>query len=197
MSQFHHFAINEKEILEQLRRGDQAGLQAIFMAYHGDLCRVAYRILRDRDFAKDIVQDVFLKIWIRRASLDIESSLSAYLKRAVVNTSINALRQHRNVVSAESDSMAESSVMKAADADETHNLNELNAMANRAIDNLPARTRAVFQLIRLEGMSYREVSRHLDISEKAVEKEMMKALRLLREALKDYLVVLLFLKIFI
>jgi RNA polymerase sigma-70 factor, ECF subfamily len=73
----------------------------------------------------------------------------------------------------------------------------LHTLATRAIDQLLARTRAFFQLIRLEGMSYKEVSGQLDISEKAVEKEMMKALKLLREALKDYLVVLIFLKIFL
>lgn len=78
-----------------------------------------------------------------------------------------------------------------------HSYNELSVMAEKAIETLPARTRAVFQLIRLEGMSYREVAQHLDISEKAVEKEMMKALRMLRDMLKDYLTVLLFLKIFL
>ncbi len=59
--------------------------------------------------------------------------------------------------------------------------------AHHAVESLPTRTKAVFKLIRMEEMSYKEVSITLAIFEKAVEKEMMKALKLLRQALSDYL----------
>ena len=181
--------------MDLLRTGDQGALKSIFMKFHRDLCRVAYRILRDEDKSKDVVQEVFLKLWVKREQLDIKSSLSAYLRKAVVNTSINTLHESRSVVTRDTPELPEA-VMARTPSDE-HSYNELSVMAEKAIETLPARTRAVFQLIRLEGMSYREVAQHLDISEKAVEKEMMKALRMLRDMLKDYLTVLLFLKIFL
>jgi RNA polymerase sigma-70 factor (ECF subfamily) len=66
-------------------------------------------------------------------------------------------------------------------------MNELSTHANNAINNLPPRTRTVFTLIRSEEMSYREVAETLGISIKAVEKEMIKALKLLRESLRSFL----------
>jgi RNA polymerase sigma-70 factor (ECF subfamily) len=72
-------------------------------------------------------------------------------------------------------------------ADNELALDELKEKANHAIEKFPGRTRIVYTLIRSEEMSYREVAETLNISLKAVEKEMMKALKMLREALKDYL----------
>jgi RNA polymerase sigma-70 factor, ECF subfamily len=66
---------------------------------------------------------------------------------------------------------------------------ELSMKAEKAILALPERTRLVYTLIRSEEMSYKEVANTLSISTKAVEKEMMKALRILREALKEYLTI--------
>jgi RNA polymerase sigma-70 factor, ECF subfamily len=170
-------------------------MKLIFMRYHETLCRVAYRVIPETEKAKDIVQEVFLKLWTKREQITITSSLEAYLKRAVVNTAINHL-QHRENVQLEEKHL-DSPLMISRDPSEEQVYRELSAHAEKAINDLPVRTSIVFKLIRLEGMTYREVSAHLDISEKAVEKEMMKALRLLREALKDYLIVLIYLKIFI
>jgi RNA polymerase sigma-70 factor, ECF subfamily len=164
------------------------------MHYHEKLCRVAYRVVRDADKSKDIVQDVFVKLWIKRESLQIHSSLEAYLKRAVVNSSINALQEVKTASLGFNDDVDQWA--SPGPAEESEYI-ELADRADAAINNLPQRTAAVFRLIRFEGMSYREVAQALEISEKAVEKEMMKALRLLRAALKDYLVVLIYLKIFL
>jgi RNA polymerase sigma-70 factor, ECF subfamily len=185
----------ENNWLDLLRQGDHGAMKLIFMRYHETLCRVAYRVIPKADKAKDIVQEVFLKLWIKREEIKITSSLEAYLKRAVVNTAINHLQQRENVP-LEGKHM-DSPLMISRDPSEEQVYRELSDHAEKAINDLPVRTSIVFKLIRLEGMTYREVSAHLDISEKAVEKEMMKALRLLREALKDYLIVLIYLKIFI
>jgi DNA-directed RNA polymerase specialized sigma24 family protein len=88
----------QHHLLQSLREGDEKALKAIFMLYHSDLCRVAYRVLRDEERSKDVVQDVFLKIWVRRKELDITFSLAAYLRRAVVNASINMLQQKTHVL---------------------------------------------------------------------------------------------------
>jgi RNA polymerase sigma-70 factor, ECF subfamily len=170
-------------------------LKEIFMTHHESLCRVAFRIIPDKEKAKDIVQDVFLKLWIKRTELMINVSLGAYLKRSVVNTALNVLQQQRTVPLDESTSAEQFPSVRSPE--EEKEFSELQMVADTAIRQLPDRTRLVFQLIRFEGCSYREVAAQLAISEKAVEKEMMKALRLLREALKDYLVVLIYLKIFL
>jgi RNA polymerase sigma-70 factor, ECF subfamily len=169
-------------------------LKDIFLKHHSDLCRVAFRIVADAEKSKDIVQDVFLKLWIKRTDLEISISLQAYLRRAVVNTALNTLKELRHATLPENDV---TSLQRSSGnlVEETH-FKELAAVAEGAIESLPPRTKAVFRLIREEEMSYREVSAALEISEKAVEKEMMKALKLLRIQLRDYLPVMLFLGIF-
>ena len=184
----------EQHLLEQLKAGNQQALKTIFLQYHEELCHAAYRIVGDVDKSKDIVQDVFLKVWLKRESIQISGSLRAYLKRAVVNLAINAYHQQKTLVHDDLETIDEPAFIDLSLGQEYR---ELANLAQHAIDKLPGRTKAVFHLIRMEGMSYKEVSDALQISEKAVEKEMMKALRLLRISLKDYLVALIFLKIFL
>jgi RNA polymerase sigma-70 factor (ECF subfamily) len=132
------------------------------------------------------VQEVFIKLWQKRKELTIDFSLEAYLKRAVVNTSINHLDRKQRITSLDA---SQAKFVQASEntVDQQQSFNELSVRIDYAIGKLPQRTQLVFKLIRFEEMSYKEVSEGLEISLKAVEKEMMKALRLLREALKDYL----------
>jgi RNA polymerase sigma-70 factor, ECF subfamily len=178
----------EKNLLHQLANDDHAAIKALFDHYHGSLCDLSYRVTRDRDLAKDVVQEVFLKLWKNRHQLKITVSVAAYLKRAVVNTSVNALdRKGAKIISLHNVHKDAVGFQRQEESEAT--VNELQAMVDRAIDGLPVRTRAVFRLIRFEDMSYQETAESLNISAKAVEKEMMKALRMLRIALKDYLTI--------
>jgi RNA polymerase sigma-70 factor (ECF subfamily) len=176
----------ERELLTLLKLNDQKALEKLFDLYHKSLCLLAFKITRDKDQAKDIVQEVFIKLWKNRERLEITSSLFAYLKRATVNTALNYLEGAtvlRNQPLEKSDltfHSRDTTGQKLA-------YDELKEKADDAIQKLPVRTRTIFILIRTEEMSYKEVAEAVDISMKAVEKEMMKALRLLREALKDYL----------
>lgn len=175
----------EKYVLSLLKSNDKSALRTLFETYHVPLCSLSYRLIKDRDAAKDVVQEVFIKIWKNRLELEVTSSLSAYLKRSIVNTSLNYLekiQRHRHV---ELDDIKHHPIALAADHDQVYV--ELSDQIDLAIQNLPDRTRAVFILIRQEEMSYKEVSDSLNISMKAVEKEMMKALKLLRENLKHLL----------
>lgn len=181
---------SEKEILDSLQKGERAALKLLYFNYHSALCQAAYNILKDEDDAKDMVQDVFLNLWINKENLNIQISLFAYLKKAVINTSLNFVEKHKKINKIELEK-ADLSAHGLNDTEQEENLNELNQKISNAIDLMPSRTRAVFSLIRFEEMSYKEVAIQLQISTKAVEKEMMKALRMLREALKDYLVLIL------
>lgn len=176
----------ENELIALLKINDQEALKRLFDLYHHSLCLLAIKIVRDKDQAKDIVQEVFIKLWKNRERLEITGSLLAYLKRATVNTSLNYI---------ESASVSKKQPLQKSDltfysrnnTDENLGYDELKRKADNAIEELPVRTRTIFILIRTEEMSYKEAAEAVGISMKAVEKEMMKALKLLREALKDYL----------
>lgn len=176
---------DEQLLISRLKQGHSSALETIFHQYHARLCQLSYRFSNDRELAKDIVQEVFVKVWNNREVLHITVSLQAYLKRAVINTTLNAIESQNRSRKSPLDEKLELETTQTASA--IHDLSELEQRAQQAIEDLPLRTKTVFKLIRLEDMSYREVAQTLTISEKAVEKEMMKALRLLRIALRDYL----------
>lgn len=177
----------ERKILDSLKSGERTAMKRIFSDFHPSLCRIACRLVGDEDDAKDMVQDVFLKLWTNRESLSIQTSLSAYLKRAVINTCLNFLEKHKKtkIIALEK---ADLRSFGKNDTELGGNVIELSLKINQALERLPSRTKAVFSLIRFEEMTYKEVADSLDISTKAVEKEMMKALRMLRDSLRDYLV---------
>ena len=177
--------LKEKQLLASLKNGEKSAINILFQSYHAVLCSVAFRLIRDRDVAKDIVQDVFIKVWNNRHSIEINYSFSAYLRRSVVNTSLNYLEknQRNRHVALETLNVHP----EASPADQSHTFSELSNQVEKAIQNLPVRTRAVFVLIRQEEMSYKELGESLQISTKAVEKEMMKALRRLRQNLRNFL----------
>jgi RNA polymerase sigma-70 factor (ECF subfamily) len=178
--------MDEKNFSELLRKDDLSAIKYIFDAYHPGLCLLAYRILKDTDQAKDVVQDVFIKLWGNRHHLEITGSLNGYLRKATVNTALNFVRDSRRFNKQELE-QTDLSAFGSNPTEEDIFYEELTQKANKAIDDLPVRTRIVFTLIRTEEMSYKDVADTLQISTKAVEKEMMKALRLLRDALKDHL----------
>ncbi|HEY4655245.1 MAG TPA: RNA polymerase sigma-70 factor [Cyclobacteriaceae bacterium] len=178
--------MNEKDLLELLRKDDPSAIKYIFDCYHPTLCMLAYRVLKDTDQAKDSVQDVFIRLWRNRQHLEITGSLAAYLKKATVNTALNVVKS-RTRFNKQGLGQTDLSALASNLTEEDVFYKELTQKADNAINDLPERTRIVFTLIRSEEMSYKEVAATLRISTKAVEKEMMKALRLLRKALGDYL----------
>lgn len=183
---------NEKQLLTALQHGDPAAMKVIFQKYHERLCRVSYLMTQDVDAAKDVVQDVLLKLWQHRNKLNIQVSLEFYLKRSVVNTTLNFLERNKKQAPFEL-SAAELAMGSTPTVDHEHHAKELAIKIDAVLQTMPPRTRAVFNLVRFNEMSYRETAESLGISVKAVEKEMMKALSILRGALKDYLLGLIFL----
>ena len=176
---------DERNLIEALKQSDRSAINTIFLKYHSLLCRISFRIVNDAEEAKDVVQEVYIKLWRNRKEISISYSLEAYLKRAVINTSLNHVERKKKFTFLD----PHAPIVKHAEnvVDQQQSFDELSSRVDRAIGNLPLRTKAVFTLIRFEEMTYQEVSENLDISVKAVEKEMMKALKLLREALKNYL----------
>ncbi len=159
----------------------------LFSEYFAALCQVAYRIVPNPDASKDIVQDVFVRLWTHRQKLSIKTSLLGYLKQSVVNASIDHQRRayEQKKVSLDVDDMVGSATVKlSADATtEAVEGNELKEQVNRAIAQLPERCRLVFVLSRHEGLSYKEIAQKLGISPKTVENQMSKAFKILRQSL--------------
>src|SRR3954470_15850160 len=87
--------VDERDLLGRLRGGDKEAFDSMFREYYPNLVGVAESMLREREAAEDMAQDVMMELWRRRETLVLETSLRAYLFRAVRNRSLNYLRHLR------------------------------------------------------------------------------------------------------
>jgi RNA polymerase sigma-70 factor (ECF subfamily) len=176
--------VDERETLNRLRAGAQDAFDDIFRSYYAQLVAVADSMLRERESAEDVVQDVMAELWRRRESIFFETSLRAYLFRAVRNRALNHIRHQRIAPRAEPDAALQIPV-PAADRETLET--EMQTALRAAVGQLPPRCREVFEMSRVHGLKYAEIAQSLDISVKTVEAQMGKAIRVLREKLAPWL----------
>jgi len=145
--------------------------------------------------AKELVQGTFLKIWIKRDIIKINTSLKSYLYRAVQNHALNHLQQQKikqKYVIDKEHFPAQPSGNGQLKMEEE----ELKKVIKNAILNLPEKRRKIFELSRFENMKYQQIAEHMAISVKTVEAQMSKSLQYLRIVLKEYLPMWLFMVFF-
>lgn len=177
---------NLKEQVEKIRKGDRNAFEDLFFTYFHDLCTYAFQITKSEQKAKDIVQEVFYKLWKRREKWTIHSSLKAYLYQSVRNEALNQIDRDRH----RQNTREELSVFKEIEnrADQSRQLSEGDGKLLEEIwcivSELPQRRRSVFVLHRKHGLSYREIGQVLGISRKTVENHMGHALNDIREQIE-------------
>jgi len=172
-------------------RIDHQVLEELFKTYFTPLMAFSRKILGDEDDAREVVQQVFIRLWEKRGDIDLSTSLKSYLFTAVNNRSLNVIRDRKKFSSEE---VPEG----PGDWDVSEELEsvELEEKIRGAISSLPERCRLIFELSRFEGLKYAEIALKLDISVKTVENQMTKALKILREQLANYLIFLCWLLLF-
>ncbi len=180
---------NNDYIIEGLKDGDKSIFEELYRQYYTPLCYYCVKYVDRIDDAKEIVQDVFVKLWDRHDEIEINTSINAYLHRAVQNYALNYLNKakikDRYMLSQE-----QSSGFNFDDGQKKLENEELRLVLKKAILELPEKRREIFELSRYDGMKYGNIAEQLSISVKTVESQMTKALKYLRVVLKDYTPVL-------
>ena len=169
----------ESNIIASLTAGNHAAMDYLFDNYYNSLCNHALRLVKDASIAEDVVQEVMMTIWKKRAQINIDSSLKAYLYRSVTNRSLNHLRDKRNQVVEIEDKYLDVS----ADVEEKIYYNETEQIIMNEVNKLSPRCRQIFIMNRLDQMKYKEIAAELEISVKTVEHHIAKGLHILRESL--------------
>ena len=162
--------------------------EIIFREHFGYLTNLAYTVVKDTDVAKDVVQQVFIKFWQNRNEITIRSSVKAYLYRAVVNTGLNYISGNKKFTTLEIQK-AESVEDEATSYNSEESGDEITKNVQKAINELSPVCREVFQMSRYSDLTNKEIAKELNISVKAVEKHITKALKILREKLKPLMYV--------
>lgn len=177
--------VDDQRILSLLKTDDERAMEHIFQAYYPYLVKTAYHVLMDEHQAKDLVQEVLFNFWSKRSTITIESGLKSYLRKAVVNRSIDQIRRKKRFGVAEEITdynLTDNSVSKQ-ELLETHDLQQVILAA---IERLPEKCKLIFTLSRFEDLSHNEIAEQLDISKKTIENQMTKALKVVRQVVQQY-----------
>ena len=142
------------------------------------------------DTSRDIVQGVFIRLWEMKDQLDTERSIKPYLFKSVLNRSLNYIRDQKKIIHSELPG-SENQLTDYLDSSSFLEESELSQRISEAISNLPEKCRNIFTMSRFEDLSYKEIADKLGVSVKAVEAQMTRALKLLRNDLIDYLIIIL------
>jgi RNA polymerase sigma-70 factor (ECF subfamily) len=161
-------------------------LEVLFKTQHKRLCNLAYKVVRDKDAAKDIVQDVFLKVWRNREKLERTDAIEGYLLRATSYTALNHLRDNKKLIRL-GDEMELNHLSTSQDSNEIA-YTEFEMKVQEAINRLPPKCKVIYLLSREEEMKYAQIAEALDLSIKTVENQMSIALHKIREDLRPFLI---------
>lgn len=182
--------LKERTLLDLLRKDKQMAFRKLFDQYYSLLCAIAYHYVNDTSVSETLAEDALLSIWEKHEDITFTTSLKSYLMRSVRNKSIDYLRSSRLEQSFfDIEEFGNYSFISEEEVFEKYLLAELEEKIQDAINALPEESRKVFIMSRFDEKSYQEIADHLNISINTVKYHMKRALSLLRDELKDYLVV--------
>ncbi len=167
----------------RIRSGDEYAFRDLFRSYYTLLVKLAWRFVRDKQLAEDVVADVLLKIWQNRSDWHPEISIKAYLFQATRNQAINQAKRQQREQERFSDVDEFVSTANVTPEDILHQ-KEIAEEISRAIHQLPDRGRDIFRMHRFDHFKYNEIAKALNIHVGTVETHMVRALKFLRNRLK-------------
>lgn len=184
--------MDEKSIITLLKKGNHEAFSSIYNRYWSKVYNFSRLYMISSDDAKEAVQSVFVQLWEMRTSLDENKSVEGLLFIMTRNFIFNQNKKRLN------EEFYKASVLQAynekyiedhCDIEEQIAIQELSKYMDQLIDSLPERQKMAFILSRKQHLSYSEIALKMNISEKAVEKLMTKALRYLKQ---NYTLLLIF-----
>lgn len=180
---------NELELFNRIKQGDKLAFETLFRLYYKSLCVFSHRIVKDAVTAEELVQDILYHLWDKRESLALNTSIKSYLFKSAYNNSLKHIR-HMKIVHEHENYVKNSPEPGIQQPDNYAETGEIMHIIDQTLSSMPEKSQEIFKLNRYEGLKYQEIAEKMGISVKTVEAHMSSVLRLFRENLKDYLVVL-------
>lgn len=179
----------EKALVSRCQQGDQDAFKEIFNQYHKKVYRIAYGVVRQREDALDIVQEVFIKLFHSIRNFKGKSNFYTYLYRMVINTAIDHIRRRRYKIQTSSiDGDGGFQLSEGAEKRPDHILihKELEERVKMAMEKLPADQRSALIFREVEGLSYQEIAETMRCSVGTVMSRLHYGRKRTQELLKDY-----------
>lgn len=182
--------MDEADLLKRLQAGEESVFEVLYDQYFSALYVHAYNKLRDREVAKDIVQDLFVTLWEKRASIPINKSISSYLYISVRNRTLDYIAKERSKEKY-LDTLVDFIEAKHSFTDHRVREKMLEEQIESVLDSLPPRLKEVFQLSRKQHLTHRQISEKLNLSEQSVRSYVKDALKVFRTKFGSFLGILL------
>lgn len=159
---------------------NESNFEEVFKTFFGPLCNYVNSYLKDWESSREIVQGTFMKVWENKDSIEINTSVKSYLYSSVRNRMIDFIRSNKKL----------DEYKNTVNVDEVdEGIGEINSFLIReeilkSLDKLKPKMKKIFTLSKIEGLTYNEIAAYLNISKRAVEDNVARALRLLKEDLE-------------
>jgi RNA polymerase sigma-70 factor (ECF subfamily) len=168
-----------------------AVLESIFTVFYPVLAAYCNKYVKDEEAVRDMIQDIFLKIWEHRQTVDFSTPLHSYLLKLAHNSCMNHLQRQK----IEKKYLHDAAQLLEMEAHYDSLFDQLVADAlqervEQVVEQLPAQCRDIFRKSRYEGMSHQDIARDLNISVRTVETQIYRALKILKKALNYFFSIL-------
>ncbi|MDR2275953.1 MAG: RNA polymerase sigma-70 factor [Sphingobacterium sp.] len=176
---------SEEELVTLLKQKDHAAFTEIHNRYSPQILAQTNRMLRDIDVAKDMVQELFLTLWRRVDYIRVDGKIGGYLYVATQNLVLKYIQRAKfqnNYLA----SLAQFSTELQNSTSELLDEKEIRSLLNQNINQLPDKTRKIFELSRTSNLSYREIAEQLGFAEQTVKNQISIALKMLKEKMAPH-----------
>lgn len=164
-------------IQERIADGDQGALRVLYNYYSDRLLQLAYTIVRSKEMAEEVVEDVFIQVWQKRERMRTVEKFSFYLYMMTRNIGRSHLRKYGAKKHFPLDEVSVPYYHITITPEDLLITGETLQRINKAINDLPPQCRLIFKLVKEDGLKYKEVAELLQLTPKTVENQMGIALR--------------------
>lgn len=172
-------------LLQEVAAGNQSAFKLIYSSFYKRLYQFAFAIVKTKEAAEEIVEDVFVKIWQQRTNLGSIQNLKVYLYTATKNTALNYLSKiARKNITEPFDHISIELEQASVSPEQIMITEEMFKKIRQAVEALPPRCKMIFKLIREDGLKYKEVSEILNISVNTIDAQMAIAVKRIAAALE-------------
>ena len=176
----NYVLLTEKELVELLKYGDKNAFGQLYHNYKLRIYKVLLKMVKSDEIAEELLQDLFVKIWVGRENLNPDMSFRSYLFKIAENLVYDFFRKAALNKRLENYLIA-ATVPDNSPIEQHIYYKESNHVLTRAIEKLPPKRRQVYILCKIEGKSYEEASRILGVSISTVNEHIVKASRMIRK----------------
>jgi RNA polymerase sigma-70 factor, ECF subfamily len=189
----------DKEVVISLKAGDRLAFEKVFFGFADRLYYFAMRYLRNQHDAEELVQEVFVKLWENRGSLNEELSFSGYLYTIARNTIFNQNRKRVNE-KVYQDYVKNALQLASTKTEDDLIYADIKNLVDKVVEDLPPQRKLVYKMSRDQGLTYKEIAQELSLSERTVEAHIRLALKTITDFVDKQFVIpiilMLFAKIF-